>query len=50
MIIICFSIFSGIDYSESFHLRHLYGGGGAGGVYDHNSQRNKKPFHISRGK
>ena len=27
VIIICFSIFSGIDYSESFHLRHLYASG-----------------------
>ena len=24
MIIICFSIFSGIDCSESFHISHLY--------------------------
>ena len=27
VIIICFSIFSGLDYSESFHLRHLYASG-----------------------
>ena len=26
------------------------GGGGAGGVPDHDSQRKKTPFHISRGK
>ena len=25
-------------------------GGGAGGVPDHDSQRKKTPFHISRGK
>ena len=24
MVIICFSIFSGIDCSESFHISHLY--------------------------
>ena len=27
MVIICFSIFSGLDYSESFHIRHLYDSG-----------------------
>ena len=28
----------------------LGGGGGAGGVPDHDSQKKKAPFHISRGK
>ena len=27
MVIICFSIFSGIDCSESFHISHLYDSG-----------------------
>ena len=32
------------------HNKPCMGGGGAGGVPDHDSQRKKTPFHISRGK
>ena len=35
---------------KNLGLLHRGGGGGAGRVPDHDSQRKKTPFHISRGK